>query len=246
MKLFVFRRKKKQSQDQLFKKNLIKILGFKVCNVQLYKEALRHSSAKKIKKGVYYNNERLEFVGDSVLSTIVSDILFKKFPEAKEGELSVFRSMLISRKSLNNIANNMMLNKIITHQNNIPYIAMKNIGGNTFEALIGAIYYDKGYKFCTKFVSKIINLYFDLDHIKEQNTDYKTKLLQLAQKSKAVIFVETFENIECCEKNQHFLSEIVWNQQFLSQGKGWTKKEAEQSAAKKGLQSLENILIVKL
>lgn len=238
MKFFIFG-KKKLHKDQIFKKKLIEILGFKTHNIHLYKEALRHSSAKKIKKDVYYNNERLEFVGDSILSAIVSDILYKKFPDAKEGELTIYRSMLISRKSLNNIANKMLLNKVITHQNNIPYIAMKNIGGNTFEALIGAIYYDKGYKFCTKYIMKVINSNFDLNNLKEQNTDYKSKLLQLAQKSKAVLFIETFENIEYNEKTQHFLSEIVWNKQFLSQGKGWTKKEAEQLAAKRALLCFE-------
>jgi ribonuclease-3 len=113
--------------------------------------------------------------------------------------------------------------------------AMKNIGGNSLEALIGAVYFDRGYMFCIKFIHKILNNYFELNNLMKQNTDFKSKLLEYGQKKKLTIKINTFENVEANEKYQHFLSEILIDNIFTSEGKGWTKKEAEQIAARSAL-----------
>jgi ribonuclease-3 len=233
MSFFLF--KKRNPEDKELIVILAKIFGFKPNNLSIYKEALRHSSASSIKINGYYSNERLEFIGDAILGAITSDILYKKFPKANEGHLSVLRSTIINRKSLNNIAMDLNLSKLITFRQVSQHKAMKNIGGNSFEALVGAIYYDKGYNYCIKFIQKIIDVYFDLDNLIKQNTDFKSKLLQHSQKNKLGLKINTFENVEANEKNQHFLSEIFIDNLFISEGKGWTKKDAEQIASRKAL-----------
>lgn len=238
---FLFRKKNPESAE--LAERLAIILGFKPRNLNYYKEALRHSSANNIKGKEVYNNERLEFVGDAILGAIISDILYKKYPRANEGKLSILRSTMINRKSLNNIALELKINDLMIYRQITQQSAMKNIGGNSFEALVGAIYYDRGYKYCIKFVNKIIETYFDLTNLMKQNTDFKSKLLQLGQKYKLEIKINTFENLEADEKHQHFLSEIFLDNLFISEGKGWTKKEAEQIASKIALDVLKKYKI---
>lgn len=230
--------KKKNPQEKILFRKLKKILGFKPHNIELYEKALRHSSASRTDNGELSNNERLEFVGDAIIGTIISDILYQKFPKANEGKLSILRSTIINRNSLNSIALSLNINELIISRN-ISSTLTKNIGGNSLEALVGAVYYDKNYDHCVKFVSRIINEYFDLNNLMRQNADFKSKLLQLVQRNKINLVIETFENVEANEKNQHFLSEIFLDNLFLSDGKGWTKKEAEQIASKKALSILK-------
>lgn len=227
--------KKKNSEDSLLTQRLTVLFGFKPKNINIYKEALRHSSANSCKSKEYCNNERLEFIGDAIIGAIISDILYKNFPKANEGKLSVLRSTIINRKSLNHIASDLKINELMIYRQISQHSAMKNICGNSFEALVGAIYYDRGYKYCILFIEKIVKLYFDFNNLMKQNTDFKSKLLQLAQKYKLELKINTFENVEENEKNQHFLSEICINDNYISEGKGWTKKEAEQTASKKAL-----------
>jgi ribonuclease-3 len=232
--------KRKSYQEKNLSKKLIKIIGFKPKNIDLYKMALRHSSASRHNNGELYNNERLEFVGDAILGAIISDTLYEKFPRANEGKLSVLKSTIINRNILNSIALDLKINELIISRNVSSSQPVKNIGGDSFEALIGAIYYDRGYQYCKKFIDKIVNVYFDLNNLMQQNTDFKSKLLQIVQKNKLNLIIDTFENVEENEKNQHFLSEIFLDDSFISEGKGWTKKEAEQIASKEALKILIN------
>jgi len=225
---FLFR--KKNLKDKKLRLQLKEIIGFKPKNIIFYKMALRHSSANSKSKDIRYNNERLEFLGDSIISAIASAMLYEKYPKSPEGELSVLRSMLVSRKSLNRVASELGLKRLMQYKegkNN----ELKNITGNSFEALVGAIYFDKGYAVCEKFVNGIFSRFFDINNLMKHNTDYKSRLLQYSQKEKFSLVIDTFESMESFEKVYHFITEICVNGKFLASGKGWTKKEAEQMAS---------------
>jgi len=229
--------KKKNPKDEKLAKQLESILGFKPKEILYYKMALRHASANKKQKEIRYNNERLEFLGDSVISTIASVMLYERYPNAPEGVLSVLRSMLVSRKSLNRIASELDFKRLMQYKetkNN----EQKNITGNSFEALVGAIYFDKGYKKCETFVRSIFMRFYDVDNLMKQNSDYKSRLLQYSQKEKFNLLIDTFESMEACEKQYHFETEICIDGKFIAIGKGWTKKEAEQMASYKVLKYL--------
>lgn len=236
MNFFLFKRKTKEEKE--LSNNLRKIIGFKVVNLELFNIALRHSSAGIVHQGKIYNNERLEFIGDAILSAVVSDILYIEFPKANEGKLSILRSEIVNRKSLNKIAVALHLEDLIVFRNtgNTP---MKNLAGNSFEALIGALYFDKGYKYCRIFITRIISEHFNLKNLLKQNTDFKSNLLQLIQKYKLDITFNTFENCEMNEKIPHFNCEICLNNLFLAEGKAWSKKEAEQKASFSALNVLK-------
>lgn len=120
-------------------------------------------------------------------------------------------------------------------------LSMKNMAGNSFEALAGAVYFDRGYKFCKRFIIKIVEDHFDLTNLMKQNSDFKSKLLQLMQKFRLNISFNTFENCESNEKVHHFQSEICLNERYLSEGKGWSKKEAEQKASMIALKKLKHL-----
>ncbi len=229
---------KKPEADKILVKNLISILGFKPKNLSLYKQALRHASATGCENNRQNSNERLEFVGDAIISAIVSDILFDHFPKADEGRLSILRSTIVNRKTLNQLANELKIPELMKYKSSSLNI-MKNMGGNSFEAIVGAIYYDRGYKYCIKFIETIIKQHFDLNTLIKQNTDYKSRLLQYVQKHKFDLIIDTYENVEQNEKNQHFISEICINNNYVSFGKGWSKKEAEQIASKNALNKIK-------
>ncbi len=229
--------KKKNSKDKNLEQKLTDILGFKPKKLIYYKMALRHSSANKNQKEISYNNERLEFLGDSVISTITSVMLYGRFPKADEGTLSILRSTLVSRKSLNRIATDLGLKKLMQYKerkNN----EVKNITGNSLEALVGAIYFDRGYKCCEKFVVELFARFYDIDNLMKQNDDYKSRLLQYSQKKKSDLIIDTYENMETNEKQYHFVTEICIDGKFISSGKGWSKKDAEQMASYNALKVL--------
>ncbi|MBO7134777.1 MAG: ribonuclease III [Bacteroidales bacterium] len=232
---FLFR--KRNSKDEKLRKQLESIIGFKPKDIMLYKMALRHSSANKKQKEIRYNNERLEFLGDSVISTVASAMLYEKYPKAPEGVLSVLRSMLVSRKSLNRVATELDLKRLMQYKE-MRDNEVKNLTGNSLEALVGAIYFDKGYKACETFVRSIFIRFFDVDNLMKHNSDYKSRLLQYSQKEKFTLLIDTFESMEACEKQYHFETEICINGKFVAIGKGWTKKEAEQMASYDALKFL--------
>ena len=152
----------------------------------MYKSAFRHSSAaQEIKKGVKDSNERLEFLGDSVIGTVVADYLFKKFPYKDEGFLTKMRSKMVSRAKHNQLAIQLGLNKFIESHNTRFQIQPSSINGDAYEALIGAIYLDKGYKFAQDFIlTRIINVHIDMDEIETKEIDFKSKFMEWYKKKK--------------------------------------------------------------
>jgi ribonuclease III len=215
-------------------KKLKKFLGFNPGELNYYKIAFRHSSASINNKSRKINNERLEFIGDAVLNMLVADTLYIRLPFGSEGNLSLVRSKLVCRKNLNQIAQNINLTDFVICKNTNPGV-QGNIGGNAFEALFGAIYYAKGYKYCKKFAKKHLLTEESLKELSNDKEDYKSQIINFAQKKKINIKFNTIENCEANEKIQHFKSELFINENYLTEGKGWSKKEAEQDAAKKAI-----------
>ena len=219
------------------------IVGSKPLNLSLYRLAFRHVSAsKEIKAGVKISNERLEYLGDAVLGTIVAEFLFQKFPYRDEGFLTETRSRIVNRESLNQVGQKIGLPKIVESEmgNKVPY-SFKSLYGDTLEALNGAIYLDRGYYFCRKFInSRLINPFFDLDNIIATTTNFKSKIIEWSQKDNKEIDFK-LKSVEGSQRFKEFKVELNINGTPFSEGKGATKKKAEQEAARIACEKLQII-----
>ncbi len=224
-----------------FKKAVEQIIGGKPSNDALYQLAFRHTSASKSStvQGFKESNERLEFLGDSVLGMIIAEYLFKKYPFKDEGFLTEIRSRIVNRESLNAVARKIGLDKLIEFDGNRVTHARTSMYGDAMEALIGAIYLDKGFKFTQKFiVNKLISNYFDLDAVILNNANFKSIILSWAQaEGKKVQFEIVKENGK--HHSKEFVAEVIIDGETVSQGGGWNKKKAEQDAARKACELLE-------
>ena len=217
------------SSDKALHRSLRNILGFYPKNIALYKLALRHSSAAhKIKEGVKNSNERLEFLGDSVIGTIIADYLFKKFPYKDEGFLTKLRSKMVSRAQHNKIALKLGLNVLIESNNDRFGSKPGSINGDAYEALIGAIYLDKGYKAAQQYVlTQIIDVHIDMQEVETKEVDFKSKFIEWAQKEKKEYSYETITNGADSQDKQFTIQLIVENQ-ILGSVQHISKKRAEQ------------------
>ena len=212
---------------------LYRILGFYPTNVQLYEQAFIHRSCSiENEDGRWHNNERLEFLGDAVLNAIVADIIYKQFPNRKEGFMTNTRSKIVQRDSLNRLALKMGLNELVlmprktSSHNNYIY-------GNAFEALIGAVYLDQGYQKCLEFIEKqVFERYISLNKIAHKEVNFKSNLIEWSQKNKLEIVFELLETFKDEDKNPVFQSSVMLMGMSLGTGIGYTKKESQQLAAK--------------
>ena len=207
------------------------LLGFTPDNAELYKVAFIHRSASVVlPNGSAVNNERLEFLGDAVLEAIVSDYLFIAYPEHTEGFLTQIRSRIVSRASLDDIARRMGFEAHIVA--NFPDPAMyRHLYGNALEAIVGAMYLDKGYEFTNRFViDRVLRHYVDMEDLSHTETDFKSRLIEWCQKSKRTIRFQTTQDSEATRQPQ-FLSKVIIDGIELGHGRGGSKKEAEQKAA---------------
>lgn len=215
--------------DQDKRRLLKNTLGFYPKNLALYKQAFTHRSLlanESLEK--HESNERLEFLGDAILGTVVSDYLYKKFPFANEGFLTKMRSKVVSRKHLNELAFKLDLDRMLVKSNGVTN--SKSIYGDAFEAFIGAIYIDKGYKAAKDFIiNKVIKDCIDIEVLVSMETNFKSKLIEKAQKEKEELEFKTFETGE--EGRRKYCSEIFLNQAKVATGIGHSKKEAEQTAS---------------
>lgn len=223
------------AKEKLFYKSLYKLLGYYPRNIEVFKIAFTHKSASlKRDGGKFMNNERLEYLGDAILDAVIAEYLYAHFPEQEEGFLTKMRARIVSREKLNKMAFQLGLPKLV--RSHIPNNGTKNIYGNALEALIGAVFIDSNYKKTKRFITqRIIKEYIDLSELKKQDPDYKSKLIEWAQKNKKEI---QFENQDCfIEKQQSsgFTSQITLNEQVIGSGEGLSKKEAQQHAAHQAL-----------
>jgi ribonuclease-3 len=214
-------------------------LGFVPGRIKIYKQALTHHSYFNTKKDKRKDNERLEFLGDAVLDSIVGDMLFKKFPFKGEGFLTEMRSKVVSRKTLSDLARKMGLIKHIRyHKSNSHNSAFINqISGNALEALFGAIYLDKGYHFTYKFCERrIFKLYIDINHLENEVISYKGKLFKWSQKEKKELLLP-FTTQESGRKTVYTVTVEVEGE-AISKHEHLSKKKAEELACKKACEIL--------
>jgi ribonuclease-3 len=224
-----------------FSSRLKKILGFRPGNLKLYEIAFIHRSATiTLPDGKKVNNERLEYLGDSVLDAILSDFLFEKFPEANEGFLTKIRSRIVNRDVLNQLAISMGIDNILI--SNVSSVhPTKNLYGDAFEALIGSVFIDKGFKKTKKlFIRNVLNKYLDLNKIVKTDTDYKSLVFEWVQKHKSNLIFTYNEEYDFNLKKSVFSTSLIIDKQELGQGQGSSKKEAEQEAASQAWKSLKD------
>ncbi|MGE0590779.1 MAG: ribonuclease III [Cyclobacteriaceae bacterium] len=208
------------------------IAGITPSNIELYRLATLHSSKAKEIDGFRESNERLEYLGDAILGAAVADYLFKKYPFKDEGFLTEIRSRIVNRESLNLLARKMGIHDIVQSDKNNQQL-QQVILGNTLEAIVGAVYLDKGYLRCKKFViDKLIQPYFNLEEVVNSNTNYKSKVIEWCQRNgKNIRFEVTTEKRG--KHGKEFIAQILLDDQPYGQGFGYTKKKAEQDAAQK-------------
>lgn len=226
------------SPEKKLHESLRNILGFYPVNIHLYKLAFRHSSAaQQIKKGVKDSNERLEFLGDSIIGTVVAEYLFKKFPYKDEGFLTKMRSKMVSRNQHNQIALKLGLNKFIETDDRVGS-KPSSINGDAYEALVGAIYLDKGYNTAQQFILKrIINIHLDIDELETKEIDFKSKFIEWAQKEKKTFTFETLIDAAASPDKQFTIQLIVDNEP-VGKAQHYSKKRAEQLAAEDACERL--------
>jgi len=218
--------------------SLYRLLGFYPNNPGLYQQALTHRSSSTGPNGRCEHNERLEFLGDAVLNAIVADMVYKSFPNRKEGFMTNTRSKIVKRESLNHISLAIGLDKMIVSSARInPH--NNYIYGNAFEALIGAIYLDQGYRKCCRFVQRnIIAKYLPLDKIVYQEVNFKSNLLEWSQKNRLEIVFNLIDTQTGKGGHPMFLSNVSLGDRQLGIGKGFTKKESQQLASKMAIRNI--------
>ena len=215
------------------------ILGFYPHNIKLYQEALMHSSMTVIsQKGKPVNNERLEFLGDAILDAVVGEIVFHHFQRKREGFLTTARSKIVKRETLGQVAVQIGLDKLI-HSNSYSHTHNSYVAGNAFEALIGAIYLDRGYSYCMRFMqNKILGNIINLDKIAYKECNFKSKLLEWCQKNKVEMSFEQEES-RSEDGSPMFRSKVLVEGMELGKGRGYSKKESQQNACKNALHRLK-------
>ncbi|MBP8959148.1 MAG: ribonuclease III [Bacteroidales bacterium] len=224
---------------KIFKSDIGKILGTKPGNLRIYELALIHRSASlTLPDGSKINNERLEFLGDSILNCVLSDYLFKKFPEANEGFMTKIRSKIVNGDVLNQIALSIGIDKILI-SNLSPLNNTKKLYGNAFEAFTGAIFIDKGYAGTKKFiVNQVIGKYIDFEKLINTDNDYKSLVLEWIQKRKLNLSFINNEDYDNKLKKPIFSSQIIIDGKKYGQGLGNSKKEAEQEASRQAWEKI--------
>jgi len=218
-----------------FKKQLSNVLGFTPGELNLYRTALSHRS---VREGADENNERLEFLGDAVLSSIVAHYLFRKYPYRGEGFLTEMRSKMVNRQQLNDIGIKMGLKKITIYNKQDSSLKISQIFGNTLEALIGAVYLDKGYPKTQQWVEKnIISNHLFMDDLEGIEINIKNKLYGWANKNGKLLEFDTLE--EKFENGRRlFTIGATVDGELVAQGKGYNKKDASQVAAQLAVDKL--------
>ena len=229
-------RKDKESYFRFYK-----MLGFYPRNISIYEQALLHkSSSIKSEQGRLLNNERLEFLGDAILDAVVADIVYKKFEGKREGFLTNTRSKIVQRETLNRLAIEIGLDKLIKYSarqsSHNSYMC-----GNAFEALVGAIYLDRGYRACKHFMEhRIIGPYINLEKISRKEVNFKSKLIEWSQKNRVELTFEliTQSHDQCFSPT--FESEVLIEGIPAGRGIGYSKKESQQRAAHEAMGKIKD------
>lgn len=219
--------------------SLYKILGFYPDNIHVYEQAFLHkSSSVEASDGKWLNNERLEFLGDAILDAVVADIVYKHFQNKREGFLTNTRSKIVQRETLNRVAVELGLDKMVVYSAKLSS-HNNHMYGNALEALIGAIYLDQGYRICYNFVENvIIKKYIDLDNIARKEVNFKSSLIEWSQKNKLEITFDLIESFADNDGNPVFQTGVTLADMQIGVGIGYSKKESQQNAAKMAIKKL--------
>ncbi|NPA44118.1 MAG: ribonuclease III [Chlorobi bacterium] len=224
--------------NKAYIKSLKKLLGFKPKTISIYVLAFTNKSAdtKHCPDIPHGNNERLEFLGDAILDAVIGDLLYKRFPTADEGFLTQMRTKIVNGKKLTELAKKIKLNELMFIKS--PNNFSERIYEDAFEALIGAIYLDRGFKYAKQFVSqKIMVEHISLNKLRFEDTNYKSKIIEWSQKHKIDIEFDTdFES----ESSKKFYSTLKINNNIIGKGRGLSKKSAEQQASKNALNNIKD------
>jgi ribonuclease-3 len=223
------------AEERIFRKNLRNLLGFRPRNFSVYELALTHRS---LKEPIDQNNERLEFLGDAILSSLVAEYLFKRYPYKEEGFLTEMRSKMVNRNQLNDIALRIGLNKIAIFNRNDGALRSSQIFGNTLEALVGAIYLDQGYAFTDQWVLRnLIQPHLSMDDLELLDLNLKNKLYGwVNRQGKTLEFVTLNEKLE--RGRRLFTVAAVIDGERIAEGKAFNKKDASQIAAQEAIRLL--------
>jgi len=224
---------KKTPENKVLQEKLKYILPFKPQNIALYKEALTHKAKNvKDKNGHKINFERLEFLGDAIIEAVISEYLYHELPLATEGELTVMRSKIVSRKHLNELGKSFNITDLLNVKLSAKQLG-NNISGNLYEALTGAIFLDKGYEGVKKFIYKsMIDPHIDLERLDKKISSYKSHMIEWAQKHHHQFGFEAQNDVNN-GKNNYFKVNFVLNNKKISQGRSTSKKKAEEIAARR-------------
>lgn len=224
------------SSDKQFARSVGEIVGFTPSNLQIFKQAFSHKSAVDPRLHTVTSNERLEYLGDSLLSTIVAEYLFQKYPNSNEGFLTKMRSKIVKRKTLNRIADDMGID-VVLQENNDTRLS-DSMKGNCLEALVGAIYLEKGFdKTRDIVIRKILRQHLNIQDLEDNDDNYKSQLLEYCQKNGNEIDYRVIERFKM-ENRDRFKIAVYVNGKELASGEDFNKKSAEQNASYKALKSL--------
>jgi len=229
----------RSKSDGNFSIQLKKVLGFNPKKLKFYKKAFTHRSLnKKDSKGRPLNYERLEFLGDAMLGAVIASHLFKEVPRGDEGYLTKMRSKVVSREHLNELGRDLNLLSMI--RSRIPKNSFgDNIYGNIFEALVGAIFLDRGYKYCERFIyEKVIVPYVDIERLEGKVISYKSLVIEWCQKEKRTFRYEVYEDTGK-DKLKHFAVKLHINNKVVSKARATSKKKAEEIASKRAYFSFQ-------
>lgn len=217
-----------------------RILGFKPKSIEIYKKAFLHRSVnRRDAEGNPMNYERLEFLGDAMLGTIISKHLYNEVPEGDEGYLTKMRSKVVSRKHLNELGKDLQLLRFV--ESRIPKSHFgENIHGNVFEALVGAIYLDKGYSYCEKFINqRVIEPYVDIEQLEGRVISYKSLVIEWCQKQKKTFNYSVYEDTGNDEL-KHFAVKLSIGDKMMAKARATSKKKAEEKASRRAYFALQS------
>jgi ribonuclease-3 len=227
------------SKDKRLASSIKMITGRKPLNLSLYRLALTPSGlGEETTGGFKISNERLEFLGDAILGSVIAEHLFKKFPYRDEGFLTETRSKLVNRETLNEIGIKIGLKNALEQVvSSRQFIGNKSLFGDILEAFVGAVYLDRGYKFTQKLILQRILLHMDVDNMITTVTNYKSKIIEWSQRETKVVEYRVLK-VNGNQRYKEFVVELYVDGERVSEGKGGTKKKAEQEASKNACEAL--------
>ncbi len=238
----IFQKKSRSLEDGIFFEKMKLILGFEPLNLVYYKRAFTHKSLNKIDdEGNVFSYERLEFLGDSILGTVIAVYLFNEVPSGDEGYLTKMRSKIVSRNHLNELGKELNLLQFIDKKSKVQNLS-ENVHGNVFEALVGAIFLDRGYLYCEKFIQKrVIKSHVDIKKLEGKVTSYKSLLIEWCQKEKKVFRFET-EILNGNTRDISFLVKLIIDEKLIAKATALSKKAGEEKASTRGYYALQKTI----